>query len=348
MMLMVCSDPGIIQIVKILKTIFQMIQIFGPVLAIVSLGVIFFSSITAYDEKTFETNKRKIRNCVLALLITFFLPIFVNLVMGITQMKNTFEVSSCWTEVDSYKPSIGSYVENESDKDRTRTYIINPGEYSGTDDNPNSGYESMAGTSTTSTDSSDDTPSVNVDNCGNLEYCNKFLSIMYSNSTKLDDAIIKNKARVTYSNSHGPKSWSEAIKIAKRGGLVRTSCNRPAHWGIKGITGEYKDIYSTGRGGFKNYNGKLTKYTKQIKFNESISVKKAIQKGKIQSGDIIGVSNHTFVIYKTNKDGSAIVFDGGHRYTNRCQNHKKCSMMFKYSSDTTSGLTLYQIIRWTK
>ena len=68
----------------------------------------------------------------------------------------------------------------------------------------------------------------------------------------------------------------------------------------------------------------------------------------IQPGDYIGVSGHNFSIYKTNSDGSAVVFDGGHQFTNKCQRSKKCSTMFTYSANQNSGYKILQIIRWTK
>ncbi len=132
-----CADPGIIQITKILKTIFQMIQILGPILAMVSLAWIFLRSVAASDNKEFESNKKRIKNCILALLITFFLPVFVNLTMSVTFMKDTFEISSCWKAVDSYKVNTGSYVPKKTDKKGTGTFIIDPNEYKGTDEDPN-------------------------------------------------------------------------------------------------------------------------------------------------------------------------------------------------------------------
>ncbi len=132
-----CADPGIIQITKVLKTLFQMIQILGPILAMVSLGIIFFKSVVASDQKDFESNKKKIKNCIIALLITFFLPIFVNLTMAATFMKDTFEISSCWKEVDSYKNSPSKYIPKKTNKKGTGTFIIDPSKYKGTDENPN-------------------------------------------------------------------------------------------------------------------------------------------------------------------------------------------------------------------
>jgi hypothetical protein len=86
-----------------------------------------------------------------------------------------------------------------------------------------------------------------------------------------------------------------------------------------------------------------------LKFNGSKNVKTAIQDGTIQPGDIIGTSGHTFTIYTVDRSsGSAVVFDGGHKYTGRCQREKKCAPMITYSAGTNAGYKLYQIIRWVK
>ena len=68
----------------------------------------------------------------------------------------------------------------------------------------------------------------------------------------------------------------------------------------------------------------------------------------IKWGDIIGVKGHTFAIYSVNKDGSAVVADGGHQFTNKCQKSKKCSTLFTYSSKQNANYKLYQLIRWIK
>jgi hypothetical protein len=53
MILATCSDPGIAIFAKILKNIFDMILIIGPIVTLVSLGILFFKLVTFdYDEKT--------------------------------------------------------------------------------------------------------------------------------------------------------------------------------------------------------------------------------------------------------------------------------------------------------
>jgi len=146
-----CSDYGIVHMVKIVKNVFQMIQIIGPILAIISLAIIFFRLMSvSYDydsDKKYEKDKARIKNCIIALLVTFFLPLLVNLVMGATFMANTFEISACWKEADLVTLGNAEYINNDganddSDDNRTGTFIINPNEYHGINGNPN---ESIVG-----------------------------------------------------------------------------------------------------------------------------------------------------------------------------------------------------------
>ena len=261
----------------------------------------------------------------------FLIPAFINMVMSM--LGDSTSISSCWNT--NTKISYGSTYIDPYSKDRKKSVIYTPSDYEkGDEKKTEDGSTSITAT---------------VTSCGNLEYCNKFLTSMVNNSKRLNDAILKNNASVVYSNSGDPKSWAEAIKVAESGRTVKISCNRPSHWGMRDITGEYRDFWSLAAGGFKNYGGPMTNYTTQLKFSGSKSVKTAIQDGTIVPGDIIGTSGHTFAIYSVDRSsGSAVVFDGGHRFTNKCQQQRKCSTMFTYSASANAGFKLYQIIRWVK
>lgn len=137
-----CTDYGIVPIIKIIRNIFMILQIVGPTLAIVSIIKICLEAIMASDMKMIIEQRNKIKNSIIALLITFFLPIFVNLVMGITMMQNTFQVAACWDEAYSVKlDGYGEYKGDDDQKDDegSNTLIINPDKYKGkgTKDNPN-------------------------------------------------------------------------------------------------------------------------------------------------------------------------------------------------------------------
>jgi len=325
-------DSTISSTMLFVKNTLNLIMIIAPILAIIYLSIEIAKAVRYPDKKdSFNKCKNKLK----ALAIIFFIPLFINVLMSMLG-ENT-SVSDCWNNATkvNYNPS---YISTGEDSEKHPLYT-NPDDYQKGIEKP------KEDTSTASSDTND----IPITSCGNLEYCNKFLTSLYNKSRQLSEAIKKNHAKVEYNYGKSVKSWDAAINIANKGGLVATTCVVPANWGITDVIGSHRVVYSVDKGGFHNYSGKITKYTKQYKFDGSMSVKTAIQKGVIQPGDIIGVKGHTFAIYSVNqKDGSAVVADGGHRFTNKCQGNNKCSPLFTYSSSTNAGYKLYQLIRWVK
>lgn len=312
-----CSNVALASMLLLSKRIMKLIWIIAPILTMVSLTVNITLLVKDPDDKKIP---KKIQNSVLALVLVFLVPTIVNAFM--LMLDDSVDISACWNV--SVNPSNNS-----------PTYV---------DPYPrgNKGKLFDAGDYETGTDGT-------IMACGNLEYCNKYITSLYNYSKKLNDAILNHNATVEYSNSGTPGSWSEAVRIAESGGKVKINCTRPSQWGVREITGERRNFYSSTTGGFKHYEGPMKKYTKQLTFSGSKSVKTAIKEGLIQPGDIIGTKAHTFSIYSVNRNtGSAIVFDGGHQFTNKCQKKKKCSTMFEYPASTNSRYKLYQIIRWVK
>lgn len=322
------SCPGQVMsgFVYIAKTIVYLIWIMGPIIAIVSLSYNLALLMKDPDNKKLP---KKVINSVIALILLFFIPTLVFLTVSLTD--NDF--TACWKSAKVRFSLSTTYEDPSGNKNNNKSIYTKQDEYQ-TGKKNNTGSVSDA--------------SVTVSgNCRQLPNCSKYITSLVNNSIKFNDALLQNNGSVYYEQDT-PQSWQQAINIAKSGGTVHISCNRPSHWSMRDITGEYRDFYSWELGGFKNYGGPMTKYTRQYKFDGSMSVKNAIKKGVIQTGDIVGTRHHTFSIYSVNtSDGSAVVFDGGHRFTDKCQERRKCSTMFTYDAGTTGSLYLYQLIRWT-
>ena len=322
------SCPGQVMsgFVYIAKTIVYLIWIMGPIIAIVSLSYNLALLMKDPDNKKLP---KKVINSVIALIFLFFIPTLVFLTVSLTD--NDF--TACWKSAKVRFSLSTTYEDPSGNKNNNKSIYTKQDEYQ-TGKKNNTGSVSDA--------------SVTVSgNCRQLPNCSKYITSLVNNSIKFNDALLQNNGSVYYEQDT-PKSWQQAINIAKSGGTVHISCNRPSHWSMRDITGEYRDFYSWELGGFENYAGPMTKYTRQYKFDGSMSVKNAIKKGVIQTGDIVGTRHHTFSIYSVNtSDGSAVVFDGGHRFTDKCQERRKCSTMFTYDAGTTGSLYLYQLIRWT-
>ena len=325
------SCPGQVMsgFVYIAKTIVYLIWIMGPIIAIISLSLNLALLMKDPDNKKLP---KKVKNSVIALILLFFIPTLVFLTVSLTD--NDF--SACWKSAKVRFSLSTTYEDPSGNKNNNKSIYTKQDEYQTGKKNTNSNTGSYGDASVTVSG-----------NCRQLPNCSKYITSLVNNSLKFNDALLQNNGSVYYAQDT-PQSWQQAINIAKSGGTVHISCNRPSHWSMRDITGEYRDFYSWELGGFENYGGPMTKYTRQYKFDGSMSVKNAIKKGVIQTGDIVGTRHHTFSIYSVNtSDGSAVVFDGGHRFTDKCQERRKCSTMFTYDAGTTGSLYLYQLIRWT-
>ena len=325
------SCPGQVMsgFVYIAKTIVYLIWIMGPIIAIISLSLNLALLMKDPDNKKLP---KKVKNSVIALILLFFIPTLVFLTVSLTD--NDF--SACWKSAKVRFSLSTTYEDPSGNKNNNKSIYTKQDEYQTGKKNTNSNTGSYGDASVTVSG-----------NCRQLPNCSKYITSLVNNSLKFNDALLQNNGSVYYAQDT-PQSWQQAINIAKSGGTVHISCNRPSHWSMRDITGEYRDFYSWELGGFENYGGPMTKYTRQYKFDGSMSVKNGIKKGVIQTGDIVGTRHHTFSIYSVNtSDGSAVVFDGGHRFTDKCQERRKCSTMFTYDAGTTGSLDLYQLIRWT-
>lgn len=330
MILMDCNNSVLDGFLYLTKSLLNIIWVVGPILAIISLVINFSLLAKNPDDKKIP---KKIRNSFIALFVLFFIPTIVNVAMRLA--NNSTEISACWNQGVA-KPELSTdYIDPYGTK--RQSIYSDP-----------AGYEPGVKTDTGDDGSYSDGTDIPVTSCGNLEYCNRFLTSMVNNSRRLSEAIAKYHPRVEYNYHDHKKTWALAIKAAEQGRLVATTCVVPANWGLTDVMGKVTVVNSEGPGGFQGYKGKIKDYTKQYKFDGSMSVKTAIQKGIIQPGDIIGVKLHTFAIGSVNqKTGSAVVFDGGHTFTNACKDYK-CSTMLTYSAKRNASMKLYQIIRWVK
>ena len=147
-----CNEYALMPLLKVFKNILDIIHIAGPVLAILSLGILSFKLVTDSSMKNREKYIKGIKNSLFALAALFFLPIFVNLVMYLVGDK--FKVSECWNSVDTFTFSSKSeyksrgFIDEDGDgvdditgKSVQKVYV-DPSDYErgSTGINPNKGY----------------------------------------------------------------------------------------------------------------------------------------------------------------------------------------------------------------
>lgn len=91
-----CGDPGLAHILGIIKSVLGLIQMIGPIVAIVSIIINLIKLMSSPEEKKY---KNLIRNWLIALVMLFILPVIVNVVMSL--FDDSFKISSCWNYVEA-------------------------------------------------------------------------------------------------------------------------------------------------------------------------------------------------------------------------------------------------------
>ena len=90
-----CSDPGLAQILKIIRTFLRLVQILGPIIAMVALGMNLIKLMSNPDNKKYATLNK---NWLVAFVMLVLIPALVNLVMG--WLERSFSIASCWNYLD--------------------------------------------------------------------------------------------------------------------------------------------------------------------------------------------------------------------------------------------------------
>lgn len=119
----VCNDVALAGILKAFKNVLMLIQIIGPILCIVGLVVLFIRLMHNPDEKN---GYKKIINCVLALVLTFSVPILVNAVVKIA--GDGTELKACWENSGDVTSEDTEYVDLDDDKEKT-PIVTNPNDF---------------------------------------------------------------------------------------------------------------------------------------------------------------------------------------------------------------------------
>ena len=146
-----CNDPGLLSVLSIVRRILSLIQIIGPILALVSLSIHLIRLVKNPEDKN---GMKRVHNSVLALMLLFFIPMMVNVVFGWLDTSTT--LSSCWNSADYKQQKETTYVPVEGDKKKT-TVITNPGDYEKGTPKPTPSTSSGGSSSTFSPTSADGT-----------------------------------------------------------------------------------------------------------------------------------------------------------------------------------------------
>ena len=118
-----CQNIMLNNFMYIVKNIMNIILIAAPILLILSLTITLSKMAMDPDAKK---NPKKIWNAIKALVIIFFIPLLVSIVMRL--LGNDTEISSCYN--NAKKPSaMVKYIEDEKEKEKKKKITSDPDSY---------------------------------------------------------------------------------------------------------------------------------------------------------------------------------------------------------------------------
>lgn len=121
-----CSSAGLWTILTVFKRILQFIHLIGPLVFLVIIVVHLIKLISSPEDKKLF---KKLINSSIALIVLFFVPVFVDAVMGI--LDDTFTLSACWNSIpDSSNLFSSNYIDpNSRSNDNASSIYNNPDNY---------------------------------------------------------------------------------------------------------------------------------------------------------------------------------------------------------------------------
>ena len=111
-----CNNSALSLFLPIVKRILFIIQLIVPILLIIMAIVQFTKMMTNPDEKK---NMKGLINKVIAAIIVFMVPVFMNAVMGI--VGESTEFSKCWINAKDISSNNSNYIENGNNKTKIIT-----------------------------------------------------------------------------------------------------------------------------------------------------------------------------------------------------------------------------------
>ena len=122
-----CSDYGLASVLGIIKQFMELIQLVVPILLLVMATVNFIQLMASPDDKK---KKKGVINKFLAAVFVFFIPVFVNIILGIMPLPYT--VNACWDSAEVIKEELENkrliYIKDEKAKEPEKI-LVEPGSY---------------------------------------------------------------------------------------------------------------------------------------------------------------------------------------------------------------------------
>lgn len=103
-----CSSIILYRVLVVIRKSLNLIQIIGPILAIISLTISFVMlTINPNDAKdSISPYKKRIKNSIIATIILFLMPALINFIMQLPVIEQNTTLGECWASVDANKNKI--------------------------------------------------------------------------------------------------------------------------------------------------------------------------------------------------------------------------------------------------
>lgn len=141
-----CNDASLRSIMGVVKNGLNIIQIVGPILALISISVHLVHLVNHPDDKK---KLNRVKNSFLALAILFFIPMFVNIVFS--WLGDSNDISSCWNSSNTSFVNTSYQAVDENSKKSNIT--SDPGDYQKGVEKPKEENNTNASTSNSASNS---------------------------------------------------------------------------------------------------------------------------------------------------------------------------------------------------
>lgn len=117
--LITCNEPSLGPILQVIRNIITVIQILVPIILIVMSTINLIKMMSNPDDKKMV---KKILNSVLAAILVFIVPVFIDATMNL--LGENFTISSCWSSMIEPDNTVPKYIDPYSNN---RNPVVVPG-----------------------------------------------------------------------------------------------------------------------------------------------------------------------------------------------------------------------------
>lgn len=124
-----CTDYALATVLDIVRKFFNIFQLVVPILLIVGLTIQLIKLVTNPDEKG---GGKKVINRIIAAVICFFIPVIVDVVLGMISQTSTFKIADCWEHAkissEVSRANQATYIDPNEDRPKN-SFLIDPEAY---------------------------------------------------------------------------------------------------------------------------------------------------------------------------------------------------------------------------